>query len=614
MIIDLEAGMTLARYRLLRLIARGGMGSVWAAKDEGLDREVALKVLPPLQTSDPWAPRRFEREARAMARLHHANVVSVFDVGTADPGSGDELPFLVMELIIGQSLDHMVAEGPLPPEQVLHIFSQVARALSAAHAAGIIHRDLKPSNVMVTEADHVTVLDFGLARLQQQDGRTPEETLTTPGMVLGSCPYMAPEQALGQEVGPHSDIFSCGAVLYEALCGERVFDGPTPMRVLQSVVQCEYTPLAELAPDLSPSLVHVVERCLQKDPTRRYANCQELARDFRTINEGEGPTLRIGSASIKAVAIQRRRVIVKRLLAGAATLLIGILAGVLWGRAGFEQRKPDPGGWKASVITVSAPCLLRHPEWNPGGSKLAVVCDPDGADGVQKLLLVPATGGTPNTLLKAQADQRLSWPRFSPKGNRILVTVGVGGLRILSPKKSEDTIDIDRASRGAWLDEDNIVFSHPGTNGAELWKYQVSTGERTPLLEAEGGQEWLASLPRPGGGLAALSGRVNTVLGIFVTSSEQGTRREWLKPGPGMSGLAWAPGGRSLVAVVDNKLVRLTASGAVPILPFPRTVCDPAFSPDGQHLAVVLGTGTAASRDSCSGGIMVFSGLDPERW
>jgi serine/threonine protein kinase len=280
MVTELEPGMLVGRYRLVEEMARGGMGTVWAARDTRLERDVAVKVLPRLLVTDPSAERRFEREARAMGRLQHPNVVTVFDVGSADPGTGEELPFLVMELVRATSLNNLMANDTLAADRVVRIFEQVATALSVAHDAGVVHRDLKPSNIMVGEEDRVSVLDFGLARLAQQEGGQPEDTLTTPGMVLGSCPYMAPEQALGQEVGPASDVFSCGAVMYESLTGVRAFDGATPMRVLQAVVKCEYTPLAEVAPNAPTELVRIVEKCLEKDLSRRYASADELRRDL----------------------------------------------------------------------------------------------------------------------------------------------------------------------------------------------------------------------------------------------------------------------------------------------------------------------------------------------
>lgn len=328
--------MLVGRYRLVEQMARGGMGTVWVARDERLERDVAVKVLPALLVSDPSAQRRFEREARAMGRLQHPNVVSIHDVGTSDPGTGEELPFLVMALVRGESLDHLIAQGPLPPRRVARIFAQVASALANAHDVGVIHRDLKPSNIMVGAEDHVSVLDFGLARLAQQEGRPHEETLTTPGMVLGSCPYMAPEQALGQKVAPPSDIFSCGAVMYEALSGRRAFEGTTPMRVLQAVVRCEVAPLREAAPAVPEALARVVDRCLEKDLERRYPTAVDLARDLAKAAECHdervpGPVAGRGDGGGRDVRPAGRREWAWALAAGLAGLALGLAIGLVLG-------------------------------------------------------------------------------------------------------------------------------------------------------------------------------------------------------------------------------------------------------------------------------------------
>jgi serine/threonine-protein kinase len=329
MVTQLDEGMVVGRYKLAWRIAQGGMGWVWCAHDERLGRDVAVKLLPRILAADPSAERRFSREARAMGRLQHPNVVSVYDVGSADPGSGEDVPFLVMEMIRGTSLDILLGKGPLEPERAALVMEQVCRALSAAHQAGIIHRDLKPSNVMVTEDDHVKVLDFGLARLAEKEGQSPEETLTTPGMVLGSCPYMAPEQALGQKVGPQSDIFSCGSVLYEALAGSRAFDGQTPMRVLQAVVKCEYQPLPEIVPHLPEGLVEVVNRCLRPAPEDRYADCGELARALaiqrRLLTQSQMSLPPVIRSEVPA----RGDGMLRWWLLGAITFVAGVVVGTL---------------------------------------------------------------------------------------------------------------------------------------------------------------------------------------------------------------------------------------------------------------------------------------------
>jgi len=355
MVTELEPGMLVGRYRLVQQIAQGGMGTVWVARDERLDRDVAVKVLPRLLVSDPSAERRFEREARAMGRLQHPNVVAIYDVGSADPGTGEELPFLVMALVRGQSLDKILAEGRLGPGRAVRIFEQVARALAAAHEAGVIHRDLKPSNIMVGDRDHVSVLDFGLARLVQQEGQTPEETLTTPGMVLGSCPYMAPEQALGQKVGPSSDIFSCGALMYETLSGRRAFDGSTPMRVLQAVVKCEYQPLREAAPDVFPELAAVVERCLAKDLAVRYARAADLSRDLAVLDCGGTPSG--GMPALRNLAPERaanapRLSLLEIFFAILAALGLGLVIGFFAGRL-HASRLDDASLWRPVPVERS---------------------------------------------------------------------------------------------------------------------------------------------------------------------------------------------------------------------------------------------------------------------
>ena len=185
MVRPIQAGMEVGRYRLDKPLARSGMGSVWLAYDQRLSREVVVKLLPRMLMADEAAAKRFDREARAMGRLRHANVVTVFDVGTADPGTGEEVPYLVMEYIEGKSLDRVLESGPMPSKRAVRVMLHVARALSAAHKAGVVHRDLKPSNIMVTPDGHAKVLDFGLARLVQGDRHAAEATLTAPGMVLG---------------------------------------------------------------------------------------------------------------------------------------------------------------------------------------------------------------------------------------------------------------------------------------------------------------------------------------------------------------------------------------------------------------------------------------------
>ncbi len=278
--------MTFGRYRLERCLSQGGLGGVWLAKDLRLDRDVAVKLLPRLLVTDQGAVQRFERGARALSRLQHPNVVSLYDIGSADPGSGEEVPYLVMEFVAGQSLDDLIGNARPPVRPAVRLMIQVARAMAAAHDAGVVHRDLKPANIVVSPEGHATVLDFGLARLMRRQGQAAEATITTAGMVLGSCPYMAPEQALGQAVDNTSDIFSFGVVLYEILSGQRAFRGPNPVQVLQSVIRCDYVKLENVAPDTPQALRAIVARCMERDPERRYPDARSLVRDLDAFLHG----------------------------------------------------------------------------------------------------------------------------------------------------------------------------------------------------------------------------------------------------------------------------------------------------------------------------------------
>ena len=588
---ELQPGMKVWRFRLQRRLARGGMGTVWAAWDERLDREVALKLLPRILVTEESAEARFEREARAMARLQHPNVVAIFDVGTADPGVGEELPFLVMELIRGLSLNEMLADGALPPRLAARIVEQVALALSAAHKVGVIHRDLKPSNIMVGDGGHVTVLDFGLARLVHREGETPVESLTSPGMVLGSCPYMAPEQALGQGVTAASDIFSCGAVLYETLAGRRAFDGPTPMKVLQDVVRAEYPRLQDVAPETPPELVAVVERCLAKEPSKRYRTCADLARDlaiFQGTDEVslvEVPTVSMSSNKLQAVVIRRRRALLRGGAVAAAIVAVGLALGFLSGRHSTEPLRPDPGRWDARVLTETVGGLV-DPSWKPDGSEIVVARNRVGSS---EILAVDADSGRTRALLAAVPPEVLSGPRVSPDGKALLVEVVVAGelsLRVFPVVGGPATAELANAGGGSWLDADSFLFvREEGAGSFGIYQYSLHTRETTRMRDADG--PWLRAEPRPGGGFALLAGPSGIPNSILVADTLGGEPQAWQPVGSQVYGASWSPSKRSLVGSIDGRLVRITRDGAARLVPRLDRLWYPAFAPGGDRLAAV---------------------------
>jgi serine/threonine protein kinase len=593
MITDLKPGMNVWRFRLRRQLARGGMGSVWAAWDERLDREVALKLLPRVLVTEPAAEARFKREALAMARLQHPNVVSIFDLGTFDPGVGEELPYLVMELIRGRSLNELIAEGKLPARKAARVIEQASLALAAAHEVGVIHRDLKPSNIMVADGGHVTILDFGLARLMEREGETPIESLTSPGMVLGSCPYMAPEQALGKGVSPVSDVFSCGTVLYELLTGVRAFEGQTPLEVLQAVVRSEYRPLSQVAPQTPQDLVAVVERCLEREPERRYRSCADLARDLAifqgTDDESlaESPTLAISSGRLEAVSARRRRIAIRE--AGIAALAVagGIAIGALIGRIGTEIKRPDPGRWQVRSL-MDTVGNLNDPDWSPGGNEIVIARNHAGKS---EVIAVEAATGVTRSVLKGEPGTGLGLPQYSPDGKALLIEEVEAGetlLRVVPAVGGPPTTEVTNAGAGSWLDYDNFLFSREDVDsGFSLYRFSIGRREAVRVRESEAGFSWYRALARPGGGFAILEGPAGQPDSLLVAGDLSGQARTWLDSGEQIYGINWAKSGRSVVASVNGHLVRVDQSGRSPVIPRVDRLWYPSLSPDGRSLAVV---------------------------
>ena len=251
----LESGQTLLHYRITAKIGAGGMGDVYRAHDSKLGREVALKVLPVEMASDPQRLERFQREARAVAALNHSNIVTIYSVEEADG-----VHFLTMELVQGRSLDGLIPENGFTPERLLELAGPIAEALSQAHQRGITHRDLKPANVMVSEEGLVKVLDFGLAKLNESGSESnltqlaTEALLTQDGMVLGTLPYMSPEQVEGKPVDHRSDIFSLGILFYEMATGVRPFGGDSRAALMSAILKDTPSTLVESRRDLPRQL------------------------------------------------------------------------------------------------------------------------------------------------------------------------------------------------------------------------------------------------------------------------------------------------------------------------------------------------------------------------
>ncbi|MFL6466604.1 MAG: protein kinase domain-containing protein, partial [Pyrinomonadaceae bacterium] len=268
-----SAGQILGHYRIVSKIGSGGMGEVFHAVDTKLDRSVALKTLSSLYDHDPKILKRFRNEARAAATLNHSNVATVYSVEEVD-----DLPFITMELVDGQTLDRLTPENGLDLEKFLEWFEPIAGALCTAHERGIIHRDVKPGNIMIAESGTPKILDFGLAQFDRRDNSNSisRSHITSPGQIIGTPSYMSPEQAEGGETDTRSDIFSFGIVMYEALTGKRPFRGPSQGAIVQSVLYDEPKPIAKLKPGIPPAIARMVARCLEKSPQKRFRSMEEV--------------------------------------------------------------------------------------------------------------------------------------------------------------------------------------------------------------------------------------------------------------------------------------------------------------------------------------------------
>jgi formylglycine-generating enzyme required for sulfatase activity/dienelactone hydrolase/predicted Ser/Thr protein kinase len=267
-------GRTVSHYRILSHIGAGGMGTVYLAEDTNLQRRVALKFLPPGTSRSPAASARLVREARAASALDHAHIGTIYEIGEADGQ-----PFIAMAYYDGETLAARLARGPLSMAETARIVAEVADALAAAHAAGIVHRDLKPSNLMLTAADHVKVLDFGLATFASAEGDTMTR-LTGPGTTMGTAAYMSPEQAAGQDVDTRTDLWSLGVVACEMLTGRPAFEAPNALAIIQAVLTATPVPIRSLRPDVAPELEEIIARTMvrdRKDRTVTAAQVRDLA-------------------------------------------------------------------------------------------------------------------------------------------------------------------------------------------------------------------------------------------------------------------------------------------------------------------------------------------------
>ena len=451
-------GQTLSHYQILEKLGEGGMGVVYKARDNHLDRLVAIKVLPAERVADADSKRRFVQEAKAASALNHPNIVTIYDIDQADG-----VYFIAMELVAGKPLDRLIPRQGLELNTLLQYGVQVADALATAHAAGIVHRDLKPANLMVTDRGLVKVLDFGLAKLAEAPANGGDsKTLladslakTQEGVILGTVSYMSPEQAEGKPVDARSDIFSLGSVLYEMATGRKAFQGETKVSTLTAILRDEPKRASEIVAGLPKELERIVSRCLRKEPSRRFQHMADVKVELQDLkDESDSGRLRAATPSAAVSTKPRRRwmalavgalVVVaarKRVVvfASIAALLVAVVVVGLW----WSSRRihETPGPLTLTRLTSDAG-LTMEPAISREGKLVAYASD-RGGEGNLDIWLKHVSGGEPIRLTRDPADDHQ--PCFSPDGSQVafrsaregggvylVSTLGGGPERLLAP-------------------------------------------------------------------------------------------------------------------------------------------------------------------------------------
>jgi serine/threonine protein kinase/Flp pilus assembly protein TadD len=347
-------GQTLGHYRIIEKVAAGGMGVVYRAHDEQLERDVALKVLPTGTLSTDASRRQFRKEALALGKLSHPNIETVYEFDTQDG-----IDFLVMEYVPGNTLAERLATGALPEKEVVALGMQIAAAMEEAHSRGIVHRDLKPRNIAITERGQAKVLDFGLAKLLPKANDMTSDTLTDTQAGAGTLPYMPPEQLQGEPVDARADIYTIGAILYEMSTNRRAFPQELPSRVIDAILHHPPVPPRGLNSRISPELERIILKCLDKDPARRFQSAKELSVDLRRL--AESPNSHSMSSETPNEPKARKR-------AMAAVILVPLLVVLLAG-AGYWFREKQKHAREVAAFKQPVRSIAIIPFRNAGLDK-----------------------------------------------------------------------------------------------------------------------------------------------------------------------------------------------------------------------------------------------------
>jgi len=581
----LASGTKLGPYEIAGAIGAGGMGEVYRARDTRLGRDVAIKVLPASFASDAERLRRFEQEARAAGALNHPNILAIYDIGTHDGA-----PFLVTELLEGETLGERLRSGPLPVRKALDAAIQAAHGVAAAHEKGIIHRDLKPANIFLTNDGRLKILDFGLAKLTQRDASGIGETLaptrtagpvtqTDAGAVLGTVGYMSPEQVRGKPVDARSDLFALGTILYEMLSGQRAFAKDSSADTMAAILKEEPPELSGEGTRIPPAVERVVRHCLEKNATERFQSARDLAFALESL---AGSSTTSARAQPPTVAVNQRR---RRRLLFAA---IGTAGLVIVGIAGYFL-----GHGTAPTI----PPVYQQLTFSRGliyGARFA----PDG----QLIYYSAAWNGQPVRLYSANPNSPESHPLDLTSSSLLALSrsqIAVSlGCKYAFVGVCQGTLATVPISGGAPREiTDHVISADWTPDGSEMaavreanGKFQVEFPLGRVIYES---QNWINSVRISPQGNAVAFVQYSTDaadVGAVVVLDRNGKQITRSEQFPSIEGLFWRPSGEQIWFAATHKgwadtiyALNLTGKQRV-VLAFPGTLRLWDISKDGQIL------------------------------
>ncbi len=519
----LTSGTKLGPYEIVSPLGAGGMGEVYRARDSRLVRDVAIKVLPTHLSSDPSSRQRLDREAKAVSKLSHPHICTLHDIGHQDG-----MDFLVMELLEGETLEHRLTKGPLPPEQTLRFAGQIADALTKAHKMGITHRDLKPSNIMLTQAG-AKLMDFGLAKemgpaslaTALTEMTADQAKLTVEGTIIGTFQYMAPEQLEGKEADARTDIFALGEVIYEMATGKPAFSGKSRASLIAAILTTEPPPIAQLHPMTPPALERVVRKCLSKDPDDRWQSARDLRTNLEWIGEGDDPV----ASAVKHNPWRERAawILAFAFLCALAFFAVGHDRAASTGEpARFSVNPPEKAVFSGPPnLTVPVPQFALSPD----GRALVFVANSSGADpviwlrSIDQVTARPLPGTERAQLPFWSPDSR--WVGFFSEGKLKKIPVAGGPVQVLA--------DVADAFGGSWGTDGSIIF---GKLSSSIFRVSSGGGIVTSVTKLDNIQKahrWPQFLPDGRHFLFHVQGGSAEHHGIYVGSLDGGTQRFLLR-------------------------------------------------------------------------------------